>query len=168
MREAPATLMASRTGRQTSSGGVVFREHGGALEVCLIARRIDGKLIWGLPKGHVEAGEELQATALREVREETGVHGEPITRLGSVGYSFTVRQEDIRYAKTVHFYLLRYRHGSLEDHDDEVEQAAWVPMREAQTRLFYGNERRILRKAERYLAQHPEIGTQHTADSTQS
>jgi 8-oxo-dGTP pyrophosphatase MutT (NUDIX family) len=136
---------------QVSAGGVIVREHDGQRQVCLIARRTDAGLIWALPKGHIEAGEDLLTTALREVREETGLEGELVRKLGAISYAFVVPDAQ-RYAKTVHFYLLRYVRGSTDDHDEEVEQAAWVPIGEALTRMQYENERRILRRADRYLS----------------
>jgi len=143
--------MVYRNARQISAGGVIVRDRDGQREVCLIARRTDAGLIWGLPKGHVEPGEDLLTTARREVREETGLEGQPLRKLGAITYVFSVKQEAVRYTKTVHFYLLRYVRGSTDDHDDEVEEAAWAPFREAAKRLHYENERRMLRMAGRHL-----------------
>ena len=131
---------------------MIIREHDGQRQVCLIARQTDAGLIWALPKGHVEAGEDLLTTALREVREETGLDGELVRKLGAITYTFKIRPDALRYTKTVHFYLLRYVRGSTDDHDDEVEQVAWVPIGEAPKQLHYENERRILRNAHHYLS----------------
>ena len=138
---------------QVSSGGVIVRMDGERPSVCLIARRSEGRrrLIWGLPKGHVEAGEHPQQTALREVREETGLVGASIRKLGAITYWFSVKEEQVRFFKTVHFYLLRYLSGRPEDHDDEVEQAAWFPINQALRRVTYANERAILLKAKRLI-----------------
>lgn len=143
--------MRYRTARQVSSGGVVIREQDGEHQVCLIARRRDGELVWGLPKGHVEAGEDPLTTAVREVREETGLVGEVIAPLGSITYWFAVKQEQVRYFKRVHFYLMRYVDGDTRQHDHEVEAAVWVPLDEALRRMTYPSERAVLRKAQRYL-----------------
>ena len=144
-----------RRATQTSAGGVVVRMDGERPSVCLIARRSEGRrrLIWGLPKGHVEPGEHLQQTALREVREETGLVGESIQKLGVVTYWFSVKEERVRFFKTVHFYLMCYVSGRTEDHDDEVEQAAWCPINQALRRLTYANERVMVLKAKRHLKQ---------------
>ncbi|MBI4322806.1 MAG: NUDIX hydrolase [Candidatus Omnitrophica bacterium] len=143
--------MRYRTARQVSSGGVILRQQRGRFQVCLIARRREGALVWGLPKGHVEPGEDPPATALREVREETGLVGELTAPLGSITYRFAVQDERVRYVKRVHFFLLRYREGDTAHHDDEVEQARWLPLDKALTLLSYENERKVLRNAMRHL-----------------
>jgi 8-oxo-dGTP pyrophosphatase MutT (NUDIX family) len=140
-----------RTRRQVSSGGVITRQARGHPQVCLIARRQDGQRIWGLPKGHVEAGEDPRDAAVREVREETGLVGKPLTKLGAISYWFAVKRERVRYFKRVHFYLLTYLEGSTRAHDHEVEHAAWLPLSKAIARISYENERKILRKAQQYL-----------------
>ncbi len=142
---------AYRSKRQVSAGGVIVRQVRGGTRVCLIARRRDGIVTWGLPKGHVEAGENLLAAATRELREETGLTGEHLAPLGSISYWFAVRGDRVRYFKTVHFYVFRYRSGETDQHDDEVEEAVWLPLDEAMARISYENERRILRHAKRYL-----------------
>jgi 8-oxo-dGTP pyrophosphatase MutT (NUDIX family) len=147
--------MTYRTERQVSSGGVIVRRHRGQSQVCLIARRSGQTLVWGLPKGHVEDREDPLTTALREVREETGLVGEAIAPLGAITYWFAVKEDKTRYFKRVHFYLMRYVDGNPRHHDHEVEDAAWVPLDEAHNRLSYPNERRILLIAQRYLRNSP-------------
>ena len=138
--------------RQVSAGGVMVRGNGANAKVCLIAWRDGARRVWCLPKGHVEPGETLRACAVREVREETGLEGRVVAKLGAIAYAFTVpTPRRARIAKTVHFYLMRYRRGRLDGHDDEVEEAAWVPLPRALKRLAYLNERRVLRQAQRML-----------------
>ena len=143
--------MSYRTARPVSAGGAIVRSQDGRVQVCLIAHRSGGRLVWGLPKGHIEAGEAPEATAIREIREETGLSGEPLSSLGSIAYQFTIKEEQTHYAKTVHFFLLRYVLGELQPQDTEVDDAAWVDLSEALTRISYENERKILLKAQTIL-----------------
>lgn len=136
---------AVKYGKQVSAGGVLFRPHDGDVEVALI--RLKGGKVYALPKGLVEEGEDPEKTAVREVQEETGMVGEPVAPLGYVRYYYYSREEDTRYFKLVHFYLLRYREGSEKDHDWEVEGVEWMPLERALRSLSYRGEREILEKA---------------------
>ena len=140
-----------RTVKEISSGGVVFRSRQGALEVALIRARRR----WRLPKGQVEEGERLEETALREVREETGLEGTVVEKLGDITYWYTNKTHDgetIRIFKRVYFYLVRYLRGDIACHDDEVEDVRWWPIEQARKRLFYPTERKMLRQAIACLA----------------
>lgn len=135
-----------RTVREISSGGIVYRRHRGVTEVALI--RVRNR--WCLPKGQVEEGEAVQETALREVREETGLQGKVVSKLGDITYWYTNKTkegEPIRIFKRVYFYLIRYLKGDVRRHDDEVEEACWLPIEEAMKKLSYPTERETMRKA---------------------
>lgn len=106
--------------------------------------------ILALPKGHPEPGESSQEAALREVREETGLEATPVEKLGDVRYWYS--REGERVLKVVSFFLLRYRSGRLEDHDHEVEEALWIPLEEAPSRLAYRGEKDMVRIALSRLA----------------
>lgn len=126
---------------------MVLKQSGSEPRVCLIARKAKGQIHWRLPKGHVEKGEELKQTALREVKEETGIDGSIQSRLGAIRYAFYDPRRKRHVFKTVHFYLVRYLRGSLADHDDEIESARWFPVSKALKLLEYTSERQLLRKA---------------------
>ena len=70
---------------------------------------------------------------------------EPVERLGEVRYWYSLQGE--RILKTVTFFLFRYRSGSVEDHDHEVESAAWIALDEAPELLTYKGERDMAAKA---------------------
>ena len=130
-----------------SSGGVVFRPAGAAHEVALIrVARSDGHA-WALPKGWVEKGEDLEQTAVREVREETGLNAKVLRKLGEITYEFYSRADRNRVHKTVHLFLLECLGGDPADHDDEVEEVRWFPLSDAVKTLTYKNERDMLEKA---------------------
>lgn len=143
----------SRTLTQVSAGGVVFKRLLSGVRVCLIARRRGKQLIWCLPKGHIEKGESLRRTALREVREETGISGTVLSPLGVIRYSFFDPETKRRVSKSVHFFLIQYLKGKLTDHDEEVEEARWFPVSKVFQRAEYRSEYQILKKAARKLEQ---------------
>jgi len=143
-----------RTVRETSSGGVVYRERDGTTEVALI--RVGPR--WCLPKGQVEQGEELQETALREVKEETGLDGEVVAKIGDISYWFTGKNKNdgtVKIFKRVYFYLIHYLGGDMSQHDQEVEEVCWSPISEAVNRLSYPTERETVDKAAALLKEQP-------------
>ena len=108
-----------------------------------------GRLLWSLPKGHIEAGETAEQAAVREVEEETGIIGRVVAPLGTIDFWFVA--EDRRVHKTVHHFLLQALGGELSDEDVEVAEVAWVPLDELEARLAYADERRLIRRATELL-----------------
>lgn len=104
-----------------------------------------GRLLWSLPKGHIEDGETTEQTAMREVKEETGISAHVLRPLGTIDYWFVAERR--RVHKTVHHFLLEANGGELSDEDVEVTEVAWVPLAELDGRLAYADERKLVRKA---------------------
>ena len=139
-----------RIARQFSAGGVIYRDGSSGIEVALAARLDSrGQRVWCLPKGLIEPGEKAPVTALREVREETGLSGDIEKKLGDIQYWYQTSES--RVLKKVSFYLLRYREGDVADHDHEMAEVRWMPLPEAITLASYKSEREILEKAARLL-----------------
>jgi 8-oxo-dGTP pyrophosphatase MutT (NUDIX family) len=105
--------------------------------------------VWALPKGLIGGGEKAEATALREVTEETGVEATPVEKLGDIRYVYTWSGE--RVFKVVSFFLFRYASGRLGDipaaHAHEVAEVRWLPLDEAPRLLTYKGEREMAAKA---------------------
>ncbi|HEY2182349.1 MAG TPA: NUDIX domain-containing protein [Solirubrobacteraceae bacterium] len=137
-----------RSERERSAGGVVVR--GEEIVVIVPTRRAsDGSRVLALPKGHIDPGENEVQAATREVREETGVVGEPVRELGESRYWY--RRDGQTIPKSVLFFLFEYVEGDTDDHDDEVEEARWMPLAEAQSELSHAAEREIVARAAAYL-----------------
>jgi 8-oxo-dGTP pyrophosphatase MutT (NUDIX family) len=140
------------TVNETSAGGLVVDRSGPAPQGALIGKRDrSGRLVWSLPKGHVEPGESPPQAAVREVAEETGITGEVIADLGTIDYWFVASGRRIH--KTVHHYLLEAVGGELSATDVEVEEVAWVPLSAVATRMGYEDERRLLDRLPSLLAE---------------
>ncbi len=117
-----------------------------------------GRLLWSMPKGHVEDGEDKSATAEREVWEETGVHGQVFAELGTIDYWFV--SDGVRIHKTVHHHLLRFVDGVLNDEDPEVTEVSWIPVSTLIEHLAYADERKLARTAHDIL---PELAVKEAA-----
>jgi len=134
-----------RTARAVSAGGVVLAETRPDAPVALVAHRsARGSLQWTLPKGAREEGETVAETALREVREETGLEAELLGPLDTIDYWFVWAPERTRYHKFVHYFLMRFASGDFSQRDHEMEDAAWFEPDEARRRMAFANERRLL------------------------
>src|SRR3990172_11197936 len=133
-----------KTRMEISAGGVIFRRRRGEPEVCLIATQ--GGKNWQLPKGIIERGEPPEEAARREVAEETGLRGELLRRLDKIEYWYVWNEdgERVRVHKLVYFFLFRHTGGSTKHHDIEVDEARWFLLEEAEQRLTFEGERRVL------------------------
>ena len=141
----------SRIENPVSAGGVVYQRKSGRLETVLCGR--SQPVRWSLAKGTPDAGETLEETALREVREETGLEVKLDGSLGSIDYWFADRDKDVRYHKTVHFYLMVPVGGATDQHDPEFDVVRWFPMDEALKILIYPNETAVMRQANELIIQ---------------
>ena len=139
-----------QTRTEVSAGGVVYQQGDDGVEVVLAARRTRrGDLAWGLAKGGIEPDESVEAAAVREVREETGIVAEIEASLGETRYFYV--WEEVRIRKTVHFFLMRATGGDPNDRDDEMEDVRWFPLERALKRAAYRGEREVLGRAAEHL-----------------
>jgi 8-oxo-dGTP pyrophosphatase MutT (NUDIX family) len=127
----------------TAAGGVVVRDGEHGPEVALLGRMNDGS--WVFPKGTPTEGESLEETALREVREETGLEVRIVRPLGEMTYSFAAGGD--RVHKVVHFFLMRATGGDPSLHDAEYDEVRWVTIPEARRMLTFDTYKDVLDRA---------------------
>ena len=127
----------------TSCGGVViFRG-----KILVLYKNYKNKYEgWVLPKGTVEPGEEFKETALREVKEETGVTASIIKYIGKSQYSFSTPQDTVE--KDVHWYLMMAdSYYSKPQREEYFVDSGYYKFYEAYHLLKFSNEKQILEKA---------------------
>ena len=130
-----------------SSGAVLYTEEQGEIRYILVQER-NGN--WGFPKGHIEAGESRRQTALREIREETGLHA----RLEG-DFSQTIRYWMRKGTeKEVSYFLARRRAGRIAWNASEIMAVKAVSFSDALRMISHRNARSVLRKAEEYRLGH--------------
>jgi 8-oxo-dGTP pyrophosphatase MutT (NUDIX family) len=141
--------------REFSAGGVLVRRLRGRWMVAAIRPAGKPAGLWALPKGQIDVGERGEATALREVAEETGAHGRSLGKLGDVRYWFAWEGE--RVFKVVSFFLVRYAGGRLgnvpEAFRHEIADVRWLPLEEAPKLLAYRGEQEMAERALARLAE---------------
>ncbi len=148
-RPKPAPKSYAKRVDEVSAGGLVV-DHSG--KNGLLIGRIDHKdasgqrILWSLPKGHIEEGETPEQAALREVAEETGIESAIERSLGVIDFWFMAGGKRIH--KTVHHYLFRETGGKLAPQESEVDEVGWFPLSEIVERLAYPDEKKLIARTE--------------------
>ena len=136
-----------QTAEQVSAGGVAFRKRDDRTEIAIILTVPEKR--WQLPKGMIDPGETAEQAATREVREEAGIETDLIASIEKTEYWFFADRngERTRFHKYVHWFLMQYTGGNVEDHDHEVFECRWVSIAEALSMLVFKNERDVVKIA---------------------
>ena len=133
---------------EISAGGLVIDSSG---TKGLLIGRIDlkdqsrEKLLWSLPKGHIEAGESPEQAAIREVKEETGIESEIEKSLGVIDFWFMAGGKRIH--KTVHHFVFKEKGGRISPQVSEVDDVRWFPLDEIVERLAYPDEKKLIARS---------------------
>ena len=146
---APQPPQPAETREAVSAGGIVYRHSPEGVQVVLV-HRISERL-WALPKGTPDAGETIEETALREVREETGLVARIVAPIGEVRYTYT-GTGGTRVQKVVYHYLMEPVGGNIADHDHEFDRVEWCHIMEAERLLTHRNQLHLLRAAADHIA----------------
>ena len=129
-----------------SSGTVLYRQIGTALEILLVhpAGNYNRRAPWGIPKGQPDPGEDLEATARRETREETGIIAGPLVGIGHVDYT--------RSKKRVHAFAGPAPTAQAPSCASwEVDKAEFIEISRAR-RIIHPDQAAFLERLERLLA----------------
>jgi len=124
-----------------SAGGVV---QDGENLLMVKVENFEGDEIWTFPKGHIEKGEKAPDAALREVEEETGYRCAIIKPFENVEYYFQRDGELVK--KSVKWFLMKALEKTGTHDADEILEAAWVAREEAQKRVIYKSDKKLLAK----------------------
>ena len=130
---------------EKSCGAVIYWRDGEALKVLLV-RNKNGRY-WSFPKGHMEVGETEHQTALREVREETGLN----VRILSGYRQLSDYSPFGNIKKRVVFFLAESKTGAVHIQRSEIDSYCWASFEQAQRMCSYQNDRRILDAALREI-----------------
>ena len=126
---------------EKSCGAVVYRKSHGNIEILLIKHLNSGH--WSFPKGHVEKHETEEQTALREIKEETGIDVIIDTSFREI-VSYTPKK-DIK--KDVIYFIGKAISFDYVPQQDEISEIRWVDIGYASTILTYENDKMIVGKA---------------------
>ncbi len=130
---------------EKSCGAIVYRHIGGTIRYLLIKNRRSSN--WSFPKGHVEVGESLEETAIREVHEETGIKIYIFPGFMSKS-QYTVQN---KIQKTVHIFVATTKDEQTRIQYEEIEDYIWLPYESAHTHLKFENDKNILTDARDFL-----------------
>lgn len=133
---------------EKSCGAVVFTRIGEEVKYVL-AQSLEG--VYGFPKGHMEAGETEEETALREIFEEVHIRPALIPGFRTVSEYMLPNKKDT--AKTVVFFLGEYADQEVLPQKEALKSAALVNYAEAMTMIPYEDTRRVLREANRFVTE---------------
>jgi len=133
-----------KTTSYTHAGAVVYRPAADGTPEFFVMTASHNLRHWILPRGHIEEGELLEETALREVAEETGLEGRIIADLGFIRYRQGGTPVRIR------FFLVE-KTGGDEERSPEGRDWRWCRYREAVRLVTFRNYRTRLKRARRVL-----------------
>ncbi len=131
-----------------SAGGIVYKRED--TKIYILVSQHSQHLGWVFPKGligdknHIK-GEKKEATAIREVKEETGAEAEIVEQITPVTYWYVLNGEKIK--KTVYYFIMKYTDGDITRHDFEMAAVEWLPEDKVLERLTYKSDKDAYREA---------------------
>ena len=139
---------------ERSAGAIIFRKEKGIVKYLLLhyptgART--AKDYWDFPKGHVEKGEKEMETAVREIKEETGLHDFKFIEGFKEWIKYFFKNEDKTVFKIVTFYLVEAKNGKVKISFEHIG-FEWLAYEEALNQLTFQNAKEVLKKSNSFLS----------------
>ena len=129
-----------------SAGGVVKKKNGD--NMLILVSQHSQHHGWVFPKGFIGDkidGETKEDTAVREVKEETGIDAQILEKLTPITYQYVMDGE--KREKTVYYYIMKHLGGNFEDRDHEMEAVEWITPEQVMGRLTYQSDRDVFEEA---------------------
>lgn len=130
---------------EKSCGAIIWQERDAMPQVLVLRHKNGGH--WAFPKGHVESGETEEETALREIREETGLK----VKLHRGFREMVTFSPKPQVMKDVVYFAATPTGGSLKRQVEEVLDIRWARLSEALKLVTFENDRQVLRAFITYL-----------------
>jgi len=133
---------------EDSCGAVVFTRENGEIRY-VIVQSLEG--YYGFPKGHMEAGEGEEETALREIYEETGLRAAILAGFRAVDEHPIPQKAGVM--KRIFYFVAEYRDQTIRYQEEELRAACLMTFAEAMAAFQFESSRRILREADQFIRQ---------------
>lgn len=133
-----------------SAGGVVYKKDND--QTYILVAQASNHHGWIFPKGLIgdhKEGESKEETAVREVKEETGIDARIIEPLAPITYWFAFKGEKIK--KTVYYFLMEHLGGDFSEKDTEMEDVEWLPIDKVAARLTYDSDKKVWQEASKLI-----------------
>lgn len=127
---------------EKSCGGIIFYKTKQNTKILLVKNN-NGRY-WSFPKGHIEQGETEQETAIREIKEETGLDVTLVNNFREISEYCPFG----KIRKRVVFFLARAFTDNVKIQEEEIDSFIWVDLQQARKLCSYDNDLRIIDKAE--------------------
>lgn len=129
-----------------SAGGVVFKKDQDNLLILVSQHSLHHG--WVFPKGFIGDkidGETKEDTAIREVKEETGIDAQILEKLTPITYWYVMDGQ--KREKTVYYYIMKHLGGNTEVRDHEMEAVEWIKPERVMERLTYQSDKEVFKEA---------------------
>ena len=132
----------------------VFKDTNSELLFCLVQHQGEH---WGFPKGHLDKNESEEETALRELKEETGLQEVKLVQDISFNQNYVFEKDGIKYDKSVKYFLGLVANkdtNTLTEFTDEITGMKWLPYKETRDLITFENAKAVFDEAWEYILSH--------------